>query len=76
VLLNTYTNWLPCGNGEYAALIALFGSPVAVSSAIVASAMGNDEQLASQMVVWTSIGSMITVFGIVCIMMAAGLLAI
>ena len=76
VLLNTYTNWLPCGNGEYAALIALFGSPVAVSSAIVAASMGNDEQLASQMVVWTSVGSVISIFVIVCIMMAAGLLAI
>lgn len=76
VLLSTYTDWMPCGNGEYAALIALFGSPVAVSSAIVAAAMGNDEQLASQMVVWTSVGSMISIFMIVCIMMAAGLLVI
>lgn len=76
VLLSQNTGWFSCGNGEYAALIALFGAPVAVSSAIVASAMGNDEQLASQLVVWTSIGSVISVFTIVSIMMAAGLLAV
>ena len=76
VLLSNYTNLLPCGNGEYAALIALFGSPVAVSSAIVAAAMGNDEQLASQMVIWTSVGSVVSIFITVCIMMSAGLLVV
>lgn len=76
VLLSRYTGWFSWGNGEYAALIALTGAPVAVSSAIVAAAMGNDEQLASQLVVWTSIGSVISVFAIVCIMMAAGILVV
>ena len=46
----------------YAAFIALFGTPVAVSSAIMAEAMNNDGQLASQLVVWTSIISMFTLF--------------
>ena len=76
VLLSLYTDWLPCGNGEYAALIALFGAPVAVSSAIVAGEMGNDEQLASQLVVWTSVGSLVTIFLFVCFLMGTGLLMI
>ena len=67
---------LSCGVSEYPALIALFGSPTAVSSAVMAGQMGADEQLATQLVVWTSIGSIFTVFGTVCILMAMGLLAV
>ncbi len=47
---------------DYAAFIALFGSPIAVSSAVMASEMNNDEQLAGQLVVWTSVGSVISIF--------------
>ena len=65
-----------CGNGEYAALIALFGSPVAVSSAIIAANMDCDKQLATQLVVWTSVFSVITIFVTVCILMGAGLLIV
>ncbi len=50
------------GGDDYAAFIALFGSPIAVSSAVMAAEMHNDEQLAGQLVVWTSIGSVFTVF--------------
>lgn len=72
------TDWklLSCGVNEFPALIALFGSPVAVSSAVMAGAMHNDEQLATQLVVWTSICSVITIFLQVCLLMAAGLLAV
>lgn len=56
------TGLLTMGPGEYAALTALFGSPVAVSSAIMAGEMGNDEQLAGQLVVWSSIASLGTLF--------------
>ena len=75
VLLSRYTDLLHCGVNEYPALIALFGSPVAVSSAVMASEMKNDEQLATQLVVWTSVCSILTIFLTVCIMMPAGLLA-
>ena len=67
---------LPCGNGEFAASIALFGSPVAVSSAIMATNMDNDSQLATQLVVWTSILSVGTIFLTVCILMGTGLLTV
>ena len=74
-LLTAYTDILNCGVNDYPAMIALFGSPVAVSSAVMAGAMDNDEQLATQLVVWTSIFSVLTIFLTVCIMMPAGLLA-
>lgn len=76
ILLSKYTNLLSCGVNEFPALIALFGSPVAVSSAVMAGSMGNDEQLATQLVVWTSICSIVTVFLTVCILMAGGLLVV
>ena len=76
VLLSNCTSLLSCGVNEYPALIALFGSPVAVSSAVMAGSMGNDEQLATQLVVWTSICSIVTLFLQVCILMGAGLLAV
>ncbi len=67
---------LHCTGTDYPALIALFGSPVAVSSAIMAKGMGNDEQLATQLVVWTTLFSGITVFLTVCVLMAAGLITV
>ncbi len=61
IILNE-TGFLSFNADDYAAFIALFGSPIAVSSAVMAAEMHNDEQLAGQLVVWTSIGSMLTVF--------------
>ena len=75
ILLSRFTPWLNFGVNEYPALVALFGSPVAVSSAVMARSMKNDEQLATQLVVWTSIGSMVTIFLTVCLLMMMGLLA-
>ena len=75
ILLNSL-GVISCGPTEFPALIALFGSPVAVSSAIMAGSMGNDEQLATQLVVWTSLCSIVTIFVQVCILMSMGLLAV
>lgn len=75
-ILLTKAGLLQCGINEYPALIALFGSPVAVSSAIMAGSMGNDEQLATQLVVWTSLCSIVTIFTQVCLLMGMGLLAV
>lgn len=71
-ILLTHLGVLHCTQAHYPALVALFGSPVAVSSAIMAKGMGNDEQLATQLVVWTTIASGVTVFLIVCVLMATG----
>ena len=64
---------LSFGASEYAALIALFASPVAVSSGVMAGEMGSDEQLGTQLVIWTSLLSVFSVFFLVCVMMYLGL---
>lgn len=75
VLLSTYTPLLNFGQTEYPALITLFGTPVAVSSAIMAESIGdNDEQLAGQLVVWSSVASVFTLFAMVFVLMSMGLL--
>lgn len=76
ILLSSCTDLLRFGPNEYPALIALFGSPAAVSSAIMARQMGGDGQLATQYVVWTSLGSIVTLFLTVCILMSMGLLTV
>ena len=76
ILLSDFTNLLSCGHAEYPALIALFASPVAVSSAIMAESMNNDGQLAAQLVVWTSITSIATIFIMSCTLMYFGYLPI
>jgi len=74
IFLSTHTTLLNFGVSEYPALIALFGTPVAVSTAVMAAQMGNDEQLATQLVVWSSIASIVTMFLTVCLLMAGGYL--
>ena len=76
ILLSANTGLLSCGVNEYPALVAMFGSPVAVSSAIMAGSMKNDEQLATQLVVWTSLLSIVTIFITVCLLMGMGLIAV
>ena len=63
IILRTYTDLFTFElSAIYPTLIALFGTPVAVSSAIMAGEMKNDEQLATQLVVWTSLCSIVTIF--------------
>ncbi len=59
---------------EMPAMVAVCASPVAVSSAVMTQEIGGDDQLASQLVVWTSVLSMVTIFFIVCILRALGAL--
>ena len=72
--LSSHTGFLSFGPNEYAAFIALFGSPVAVSSVAMAEQMDGDSALAAQLVVWSSIFSILTIFLQVCILMAVELL--
>ncbi len=58
----------------FPALIALFGTPVAVSSAPMAQEMGNDYELAGQLVVWTSLSSAFTLFLIILTCSSMGLI--
>ncbi len=59
----------------FPALIALFGTPVATSSAPMASEMNNDEELAGQLVVWTSVVSVFTLFLIIFTCSSIGIFA-
>lgn len=59
---------------SYPALVAFYGSPVAVSSAIMAEAMHSHGTLARQLVVWTNICSIFTVFGMIMICKGIGIL--
>ena len=62
------------GSAEFSGLIALFASPVAVSSSIMAAEMGGDKDLASQYVVWTTLLSAFTIFLFVFVFKAVGIL--
>ncbi|MGN0166614.1 MAG: AEC family transporter [Acetatifactor sp.] len=74
VILSKYTGLLNFDATVYPSLIALFGSPVAVASAIMAQEMDNDGTLAGQLVVWTSIMSIFTLFLFILILRGLGLL--
>ena len=50
------------GGAQFAALVAVFCTPVAVSSVPMAQEMGADAELAGQLVVFTTISSAFTVF--------------
>ena len=65
---------LQFGPDVFATFIAFFGTPVAVASAIMAEAMDNDGQLAGQLVVWTSLISIFSLFIIIFLTRACGLL--
>lgn len=55
--------FIPGLSGEhYATYIAVFATPVAVASAIMAKEMKADDELAGQLVVWTSLVSTVTIF--------------
>ncbi|MBO5933943.1 MAG: AEC family transporter [Clostridia bacterium] len=74
MILSGISSFFSFNAAHYAAFIALFGSPVAVSSAIMASQMDNDDQLANQILVWTSIASVVTVFVTVVILKSVGMI--
>lgn len=74
IFLSKYTDILCVTSNEYPALVAAFGSPVAVSSAVMVSEIGGDDQLATQLVVWTSVLSMLSLFAIVFLLKSVSLL--
>ncbi|MBQ7636704.1 MAG: AEC family transporter [Lachnospiraceae bacterium] len=58
---------------HFAAYVAAFGTPVAVSSAIMAGEMGCDDKLAGQLVVFTCIASIFTMFLTIAILRYVGI---
>ena len=58
---------------SFISLMSLYGAPVAVSSYSIAQQMGGDSELASQIVVYTSVFSILTLFLITFITKSLGL---
>lgn len=59
---------------EMPALIAMFGTPVAVSTVVMVAENGADSQLAGQLVVWTSVFSMFSIIILTFMLRTFGLL--
>ena len=58
----------------YPALIALFASPVAISSVVMTAEMGQDYKFANQLVIWSTILSILTLFLIIVFFRSIGAL--
>ncbi len=65
---------LVVGRPEIAVVVAIFGSPLAVSSIVMANEMGGDGHLDGQIVVWSSIFGMLSLFVLISILRTYGLL--
>ena len=61
---------------EFPALIALYGTPLAVSTVPMTAEMGSDAELAGQLVVWTTLTSAFSLFGIIFACAQLGLLSV
>jgi len=59
---------------EVPTMISVSATPVAVSSALMAQELGGDDQLASQLIVWTSVLSVFSVFCIIYVIRTLGFL--
>ena len=59
---------------EMPTFVAMCASPVAVSSAVMVQEIGGDDQLASQLVIWSSVLSMGTIFLLVFLLRSIGVL--
>lgn len=59
---------------EMPSLVAIFCSPVAVTSAVMVQEVGGDEQLAQQVVAWSSALSLLTIFCFAAVLRSMGLL--
>ena len=66
-------NILNLSGEHFAAYVGVFATPVAVSSAIMAKEMGADDELAGQLVVWTSLISTFTIFVYVTVLVMLGI---
>ena len=59
---------------EMPTIVAIFCSPVAVTSAVMVQEIGGDEQLAQQVVAWSSVLSMGTIFCFAAALRAMGVM--
>ena len=72
--LAAHLGWIALTPAAVGIMIAAYGSPIAVSSAVMASEMHADDILAGQIVVWTSLLSMFTLFFLTVLFRSIGML--
>ena len=65
---------LGIGKVEFPSILAMFASPAAVSGSVMVAEIGGDSQLASQIIVWSSAFSMLTLFIFIYVFRSIGLL--
>jgi hypothetical protein len=68
VILDDYSDFFNFDYLVYPVYISLFASPTAISGAVMAKEMNNDEDLANQVVVWTTLMSILSIFFTVLIL--------
>jgi predicted permease len=61
-------------DNAWAALIGIFATPVAVASVAVTKGLKGDDELASQMVMWTTSFAIVSIFVAVVVFRSMGLL--
>ena len=68
----TLTIWMIRFNNSFRdlfpAIIAVFATPVAVSSVVLVDKLGGDSDAAGQIVVWTTLLSSVTLFVIISVL--------
>ena len=68
-----WLNLAPLSGADYAAMFALFASPVAIASVAMADQMESDAELAGQILVWTTLFSSVTLFAQTALLRHIGL---
>lgn len=74
VFIIAKTGFYAVSTADVPALIAFYGSPVAVSSAIMAESMNCHGELARQLVIWCNIVSIFTVFAMIFMFKSFGMI--
>ena len=64
----------PLVPAAWAVLIGVFCTPLAVATTVISAEMGSDHHLASQILVWSSIGSLVSSVAAIAILRTVGLL--
>ncbi len=76
VIFLTVAYFMNCFHGaHFAAFVALFATPVAISTVPMAQELGADTTLAGQLVVWTTLLSAFTIFFFSFVLKAVGVFA-
>ena len=74
VMLAARAGIVTVGPAVIGALVGVFGSPLSISSVVMAASMDADDKLAGQIVAWSSILGMLSLFVIITVFRSTGML--